>query len=128
MTHDPAAFRLCVEIFIRRYSSLQIDFIAGLDARGFVLGPPIALALGKPFVMVRKSGKLPNAVTGDEYFKEYKEGGRVKGDELCVSKTIKSLGNRALIIDDLVATGVSTFSLHTLPPPAFYCLYLCRGL
>jgi adenine phosphoribosyltransferase len=51
--------------------SQDVDAIAGLDARGFVLGPPIALALQKPFIMVRKMGKLPNAVTGKEYFKEY---------------------------------------------------------
>src|SRR6185437_11814544 len=100
MTHDPVAFQLCIDVFIGRYSKLDIDFIAGLDARGFILGPPIALALKKPFVMVRKAGKLPHAVTGAEYFKEYSENERVKGDELCVSKTAPSLGNRALVIDD----------------------------
>ena len=64
------------------------------------------MALKKPFVMIRKSGKLPNAVTGDEYYKEYKEGNSTKGDELCVSRTVTSLGSRALVIDDLIATGV----------------------
>ncbi len=106
MVHDPETFQLCIDIFVRRYSMLEIDFIAGLDARGFVLGPPIALALKKPFVMIRKKGKLPNAVTGSQYFKEYKEFGSVTGDELCVSKTAVSLGKNVLVIDDLVATGV----------------------
>lgn len=77
MLSDPEAFQLCINIFVNRYRSLDVDVIAGLDARGFVLGPPIALALKKPFVMIRKKGKLPNAITGAEYFKEYKEGGGV---------------------------------------------------
>lgn len=71
MVHNPEIFQLCIDIFVQRYASLDVDLIAGLDARGFVLGPPIALALKKPFVMIRKKGKLPNAVTGSEYFKEY---------------------------------------------------------
>jgi len=107
MTHDPEAFQLCIDIFVQRYASLGIDAIAGLDARGFVLGPPIALALKKPFIMIRKRGKLPNAISGQEYFKEYAgdttPGG---GDELCMSRTaMLKPGMRVLIIDDLVATG-----------------------
>lgn len=112
MTHDPEAFQLCIDIFVERYRGMDIDLIAGLDARGFVLGPPIALALKKPFVMIRKKGKLPNAVTGSEYFKEYKEGDKISGDELCISRTaIPKPGARVLVIDDLVATGVSSFLL-----------------
>ena len=64
MTHDPEAFQMCIDVFVNRYRALNVDFIAGLDARGFVLGPPIALALKKPFLMIRKKGKLPNAITG----------------------------------------------------------------
>lgn len=71
MTHNPEIFQLAIDVFVRRYASLDVDCIAGLDARGFVLGPPIALALKKPFVMVRKKGKLPNSVSGADYKKEY---------------------------------------------------------
>ena len=60
MLQDPEAFQLCVNIFSKRYEGKDITSIAGVDARGFVLGPPIALALKKPFIMVRKEGKLPN--------------------------------------------------------------------
>jgi adenine phosphoribosyltransferase len=105
MTHDPIAFQLCIDVFVRRYSKLNIDKIAGLDARGFVLGPPIALALKKPFVMIRKKGKLPNSVTGAEYFKEYQGANATGGDELCISRTAIKQNERVLVIDDLVATG-----------------------
>lgn len=105
IVHHSEIFQLCTDIFSERYSKLEIDFIAGIDARGFILGAPIALALKKPFVMIRKKGKLPNSVTGSEYFKEYKGGNETGGDELCVSRTVLGLGRRALVIDDLVATG-----------------------
>ena len=105
MTHDPEAFQLCIDIFVRRYKTLGVDAIAGLDARGFVLGPPIALALCKPFIMIRKTGKLPNSVTGGEYFKEYQGANAAGGDELCISRTAVKEGSRILVIDDLVATG-----------------------
>jgi len=105
MTQDPIAFKLCIDTFVKRYAALNVDKVVGLDARGFVLGPPIALALGKPFVMIRKSGKLPNAVTSAQYFKEYKGGNAAGGDELCISRTSIIPGDRVLVIDDLVATG-----------------------
>lgn len=101
---DPDIFKLCIDIFVERYASLQVDFIAGLDARGFVLGPPIALALKKPFMMIRKKGKLPNAVTSGKYFKEYASE-KADGDELCIPKSNIEPGKRVLVIDDLVATG-----------------------
>mmetsp|Transcript_8785 Transcript_8785/g.7852 ORF Transcript_8785/g.7852 Transcript_8785/m.7852 type:complete len:198 (-) Transcript_8785:18-611(-) len=105
MTHNPEAFQLCINIFIKRYTSLNVDAIAGLDARGFVLGPPIALALKKPFIMIRKKGKLPNSVSGAEYRKEYDGDNDRGGDELCISRTAVKPGDRILVIDDLVATG-----------------------
>mmetsp|Transcript_63759 Transcript_63759/g.75455 ORF Transcript_63759/g.75455 Transcript_63759/m.75455 type:complete len:157 (+) Transcript_63759:129-599(+) len=74
--------------------------VAGLDARGFILGPPIALALKKPFLMMRKKGKMPNTVESPEYKTEY---GNRSG--LCVQKNAIKPGDRVLVIDDLVATG-----------------------
>ena len=69
MLLDPEAFQLCIDVFVRRYAPLNLTSIAGVDARGFILGPPIALALKLPFIMVRKKGKLPNSITGGPYFK-----------------------------------------------------------
>lgn len=106
---DPVAFQLCIDIFVERYSKMNVDSIAGLDARGFVLGPPIALALKKPFIMLRKKGKLPNSVSGGEYRKEYSGDNATGGDELCISRTSVKPGDRVLVIDDLVATGVCHF-------------------
>ena len=117
MTQDPAAFKLCIDIFVRRYSAMGVDAIVGLDARGFVLGPPIALALGKPFIMIRKKGKLPNAVSGTEYHKEYTGANATGGDEFCISRTSikrREPKMRVLVIDDLVATGVSALLLLLL--------------
>ena len=68
---DPEAFALVIEVLTERYKGSEITSICGLDARGFVLGPPLALALKKPFFMLRKKGKMPNAVTGEAYAKEY---------------------------------------------------------
>ena len=105
MPQNPEVFQSCIDVFVNRYKDLDVDVIAGLDARGFVLGPPIALALKKPFVMIRKKGKLPNAVSGAEYYKEYEGASATGGDELCVSRTAIKPGQRVLVIDDLVATG-----------------------
>ena len=71
-----------------------------LDARGFILGPPIALALKKPFIMMRKQGKMPNSISSQEYDTEY---GKRSG--LTVQRDKIKKGDRVLIIDDLVATG-----------------------
>eukprot|EP00501_MAST-03F_sp_TOSAG23-6_P001595 GSMAST32.ASY1.ANO1.1661.1 assembled CDS len=97
---DPDAFQLCIDVLVARYKNADIDSICGFDARGFVLGPPVALALKKPFFMLRKIGKMPNAVSGTEYGKEY--AGR---DTLTISRDAVSKGDRVLLIDDLVATG-----------------------
>jgi len=85
---------------VERYRGLAIDSICGLDARGFVLGPPIALALKKPFFMLRKKGKMPNAVTGAKYAKEY-----AGDDALQIPRGAVRAGDRVLVVDDLVATG-----------------------
>ena len=78
-----------------------IDSVAGIDARGFILGPPIALALQKPFGMMRKQGKMPNSILSPaEYNTKY---GKRSG--LTVQRDKIQKGDRVLVIDDLVATG-----------------------
>jgi adenine phosphoribosyltransferase len=97
----------CIDIFTRKYKDFSVDFIAGLDARGFIFGPPLALALKIPFVMIRKAGKLPNSTTGAEYYKEYQGASATGGDSLCMPRNVVTPGSRVLVIDDLMATGVS---------------------
>ena len=97
---DPEAFALVVEVLVERYKDMDLDSICGLDARGFVLGPPLALALKKPFFMLRKKGKMPNSITGDAYAKEY-----AGNDSLCIPRGAVKEGDRVLVVDDLVATG-----------------------
>eukprot|EP00298_Acanthocystis_sp_HF-20_P001417 c11831_g1_i1.p1 GENE.c11831_g1_i1~~c11831_g1_i1.p1 ORF type:complete len:223 (-),score=93.34 c11831_g1_i1:21-656(-) len=96
----PDVFQLVIDLMTHRYRSMNIDAIGGIDARGFVLGPPVALALKIPFFMLRKKGKLPNSVTGASYTKEY-----AGSDSLCVSRGVLKPKSRVLLVDDLLATG-----------------------
>jgi adenine phosphoribosyltransferase len=102
LIHTMAAevFRRIVDIFAERYAGIGIDAVAGMDARGFVLGPPIALALNKPFIMIRKKGKMPNCIESRTYQTEY---GPRAG--MCLQRDAVKKGDRVLVIDDLVATG-----------------------
>lgn len=93
---------------VDRYRDMNITSVFGLDARGFVFGPQIASALDIPFYMIRKKGKLCNAIVGDSYSKEYGGDGEDGKDVLTVSRSIASNPQaleRCLIIDDLIATG-----------------------
>jgi adenine phosphoribosyltransferase len=123
MLHNPNIFQLCINIFVERYASLEVDCIAGLDARGFVLGPPISLALKKPFIMIRKKGKLPNAVSGSQYFKEYQGENPSGGDELCMPRSAINVGSKVLIIDDLVATGGTLIAACDLMKSVGFTVY-----
>lgn len=97
---EPTIFARIIDIFTSRYRHQNIDVIAGLDARGFILGPPLALALRKPFLMMRKKGKMPNSISSSGYDTEY---GNRSG--LTVQRDKIKRGDRVLIVDDLVATG-----------------------
>ncbi|CAM9554464.1 unnamed protein product [Choristocarpus tenellus] len=105
MCGNPEAFALAIKIFVDRYRGMNIDSIGGFDARGFILGPPLALALEKPFFMLRKKGKMPNVVEGAEYSKEYKGDNSDGKDALCVQRSAAQPGERVVLVDDLVATG-----------------------
>lgn len=103
ITEDPEVFQLVVDFFVERYRSQGADgptHIAGFDARGFLFGPPIALALKIPFVMIRKSGKLPGVlVTSGKYVTEYST------DETVMRLGSVKAGDRVVLVDDLIATG-----------------------
>ena len=86
---------------------LKPDVIVGLEARGFLFGPALALRLGAAFVPVRKKGKLPGRTWSASYVKEYGE------DVFEMQRDIIKPGQRVLVVDDIIATGkVFIFIIH----------------
>ncbi|OXG88973.1 adenine phosphoribosyltransferase [Cryptococcus neoformans A2-102-5] len=101
---DPIAFESLITHFISHIFNthkVKPDVIVGLDARGFLLGPVIAMRLGAAFVPVRKSGKLPGSVEVVKYEKEYGV------DQFEMQAGAVAPGQKVVVIDDLIATGGS---------------------
>uniref|UniRef100_A0A2N9ELT1 adenine phosphoribosyltransferase n=1 Tax=Fagus sylvatica TaxID=28930 RepID=A0A2N9ELT1_FAGSY len=96
---DTKAFRDTIDLFVERYKDKGISVVAGIEARGFIFGPPIALAIGAKFVPMRKPNKLPGEVISEEYSLEYGT------DIMEMHVGAVEAGERALVIDDLIATG-----------------------
>ncbi|KAK2985624.1 hypothetical protein RJ640_006887, partial [Escallonia rubra] len=96
---DPKAFKDTIDLFVERYKDKDISVVAGIEARGFIFGPPIALAIGAKFVPMRKPNKLPGEVISEEYSLEYGT------DIMEMHVGAVQEGERALVIDDLIATG-----------------------
>ncbi len=96
---DPVGLRATIDELARRYKEVKIDMIAGVEARGFILGAPLAYALGVGFVPVRKKGKLPAETMGQDYELEYGT------DRIEIHIDAISKGMRVLLVDDLIATG-----------------------
>ncbi|XP_042011108.1 adenine phosphoribosyltransferase 1, chloroplastic-like [Salvia splendens] len=96
---DPKAFKDTIDLFVERYRDKNINVIAGIEARGFIFGPPIALAIGAKFVPMRKPKKLPGEVISEEYSLEYGT------DKIEMHVGAVQAGERAVIVDDLIATG-----------------------
>jgi adenine phosphoribosyltransferase len=98
---DPAAFESTVEALGKPWggASPPVDKVVGIEARGFILAAPVALALGAGFVPVRKAGKLPSRVLSRSYALEYGEA------TLQVHQDAFAPGERVLVVDDVLATG-----------------------
>jgi len=99
---DPEAFKAMIDTIKDRYKDEKIDTIVGIESRGFLVGAPLAYALGAGFVLVRKPGKLPCKVERVEYELEYGT------DALEIHSDALKPGERVLICDDLLATGGTT--------------------
>jgi adenine phosphoribosyltransferase len=96
---DPPAYRYAVDELTRWVGGLAPDTVVGIESRGFLFGAPVAYNLGLPFVPVRKAGKLPADRMSVEYALEY-------GDaQLDIHADAIARGRRAVIVDDLLATG-----------------------
>jgi adenine phosphoribosyltransferase len=96
---DPVGFRVTIDDLVRRYQNVKIDKIAGIESRGFILGAPLAYALGKGFIPIRKKGKLPAETIGHDYELEYGT------DRIEIHTDAIDKGERILLVDDLIATG-----------------------
>lgn len=96
---DPEVFRAMVEAFAKDCTQLNVDRIAAVDARGFIIGGALAFHLHEPFILVRKKGKLPFKTVSAEYALEYGSAAIEIHADACKP------GDRVLIVDDLIATG-----------------------
>ncbi|MFF2480515.1 adenine phosphoribosyltransferase [Paenibacillus sp. NPDC058071] len=99
LLNNGEVYRAAIEEMRKLVQHLEIDVIAGPEARGFVIGAPLALALGVGFVPIRKPGKLPGETIEAGYDLEYGK------DSLAMHKDAIKPGQRVLIADDLLATG-----------------------
>jgi adenine phosphoribosyltransferase len=96
---DQEGFRATIDQLVSRYKDVKIDKIAGIESRGFILGAPLAYALGKGFVPIRKKGKLPAETIGHDYELEYGT------DRIEIHTDAIGKGEKVLLVDDLIATG-----------------------
>lgn len=96
---DPEGMRLSVDRIVGACQGKQIDKVAGLEARGFILGGAVAHQLGLGFVPIRKSGKLPGPTIAEHYALEYGSATMELHDDALQA------GERVLLVDDLIATG-----------------------
>ena len=96
---DAAAFRFAIDQLAERCAGMSPDVLVSVEARGFLLAAPLAYRMGKPLAPARKPGKLPAAAHRVEYALEYGD------DALEIHADAIAAGQRALIVDDLLATG-----------------------
>lgn len=96
---DAEVFRQVIDAYVEKYRDAEIDVVLGAESRGFIFGPVVAYRLGVSFVPVRKKGKLPYRTKQASYELEYGT------DTLEIHEDAVAPGQKALLIDDLLATG-----------------------
>ncbi|MFL1706379.1 MULTISPECIES: adenine phosphoribosyltransferase [unclassified Campylobacter] len=101
LLNNKEAFDLLMDHLVERYKELDIDFIAGIESRGFIFGAALAARLRVPFVPIRKPKKLPYITISQKYSLEY----GVDEIEIHIDAFGNKKGARVLLIDDLIATG-----------------------
>jgi adenine phosphoribosyltransferase len=99
LLQNPKTLRVLIDLFVHRYMGQDIDLVAGIDARGFILGAIVAYELNLGFIPIRKKGKLPFTTVEEQYELEYGSATVELHSDACKP------GDRVLIIDDLIATG-----------------------
>jgi len=96
---DKEGFERAIDILCKRYEGKEIDYVAGIESRGFIIGAVLANRLGVGFIPIRKPGKLPYESIKEEYALEYGT------DSIEIHKDAISFGQKVLLVDDLIATG-----------------------
>ncbi len=105
---DREAFKYSIDEITKHCSKYQIDYIAGIEARGFIIGAPVAYQLGVGFLPIRKPEKLPSEVERVSYQLEYGE------SILEMHKDAINNGDKVMVVDDLLATGGTTAAVFKL--------------
>jgi len=105
---NPDAFKYAIDTIVEEVKKYEFDLVVCPEARGFIIGAPIAYLLGKGFVPVRKPGKLPYKTVSDTYELEYGKA------ELHIHEDAIEPGQKVLIIDDVLATGGTALALKRL--------------
>lgn len=101
---DKVALKEAIEKMADLFRDYDIDYIVGIEARGFLVGTPLAIELDKGFIPIRKPGKLPHDVLNVSYELEYGK------NEIEIHKDSINKGDKILIVDDLLATGGTTLA------------------
>jgi len=96
---DKQGFKEAIDLFVDRFKDRGIDYVVGIEARGYMLGAPLAYAIGAGFVPVRKPGKLPYSKLSESYALEYGT------NSLEIHADALGNGDKVLVVDDLLATG-----------------------
>ncbi len=119
---NPRAFRAAVDALVQPYAGVRVDKIAGIEARGFILGGAVAHQLSTGFVPVRKKGKLPWKTLSEEYDLEYGK------DQVEIHVDAVKSGDHVVVVDDLIATGGTAFAaiklLERAGAKVIGCLFL----
>lgn len=125
---DADGLKLAIDQMQAKLEGVEFDAIAGLESRGFIFGMPIAYNLGKPFIPVRKKGKLPRETVSQVYDLEYGTA------EIEIHKEDVKPGMKIVLIDDLIATGgtleaaAKLFNKMDAPVVKIVCLLELKGL
>lgn len=108
LLEDRFVFRKTIDLFVHRYFTTRIDAVVGIDARGFIIGAPLAYELNAGFIPVRKKGKLPGETISEAYTLEYGQA------EVEIQTDWLYRGARIILIDDLIATGGTMLAAASL--------------
>ena len=99
VVQDPDGLKLAIDEMVKLLDGVDCDVIAGAESRGFIFGMPIAYLLHKPFVLIRKAGKLPCETVSETYDLEYGTA------TIEIHKDAIKPGQKVVLVDDLIATG-----------------------